>query len=512
MSNVSNPIVDMPIVGANTVAQNAAQRLAFVAAKLAGGSATAGELVADVEKADVATLFGEGSEAMDGFLAAREINPYTPIDIVPIDDPTGDAAVGSFLFTGTATAAKVCEAGISSSRNGVALISVAEGDDGAAIAQKVEDAFSTKTTNVCTVAVDGTEDTQANITYNHDGVQGNSIPIYFNGTIPGVTVAVTAMTGGSGVPTLTSTYAELAGTRYNGVAQVGEWGVADLVAEMEDRFNVRNKILDGTGFVCVSDTKANHITATGALNAKTLVHRCEGLESKSWYKNSSMFENNFARSCQAAALESLRLTPGVDISEYVNAAGGVLDGKGGPELASLPLFNTPMPYPVMNTGFGFGEDDISDINDSGGTVDGNNDSNSGVVYGTVVTTYKTDANGDADISFKYQEYYRTITTAREYQFVNLKKELRQSRATAGSLVAYRNINNEDSIYDKFVKYFGELGDDLLVPLGEDATSYYKENLSVTRDAATGSFTVTQLLPIVTQVRVLWVPVQMSFAL
>jgi len=514
MTQISQPDTTVNIIGANVTARNAAQRALFLGQKLAGGTAVAGALTRDVEDSQVAGLVGTGGMLEDAITAFREINPLTPIDLIALDDPAGSQSVGEFIFSGAPTEAGTLEFGVGSPRNGVASIAVLTTDTPTSLAAKLAAAYATKTSCVCALAVDGVDDTQVNVTYRHAGTEGDEVPLRVVGKVAGLSVAITAMTGGAGVPTLPTISTIVGNTRYQQVMQPGSYGVANLKTLLDARWNVQNRVLDGVGIVTLADTKANHVTALNLLNSQNIVYQCEGVENEADYKGPSIFENLFARSAMIGAIKALRLTDGANITRYVNAAGGPNDGTGGPALASLPYFNTPLPLPVMEVGFGFDDTEIEEIVAAGGFVVGNNVANNGIIIGEVPTTYKTDAGGSEDPSFKYLNYVDTSSQAREFMFNNIKKDCAQSRLTLGDLVPNRNINNEASIRAKFIRYFGILAKDpyVLVQDGEEARNFFIQNLSVAIDLVTGLVTVNMKVPIVTQLRTIVANLQLAFSL
>jgi phage tail sheath gpL-like len=513
MTKIGEPNTTFNISGANTSVENAAQRILLVVQKLAAGTATVGTLIKSVQQSQMRGLFGTGSGAVDAILATRELNPVTPIDVIVVADGAGAAAAaGAILFAGAATEAGSYEVGVASKRTGVATIGVSVGDTDETVAAAVVAAFSTLTDCVAAVTIDGVEAAQVNITANDAQEEGNFIPIYIKGEVEGLTYTLTGMTGGVGVPTMTNVFVPIAGQRYEGIAHPGTFGTDELVTLLASRWNVNNAVLDGRGAVCLADTKANHVTALNLLNEKQLIYQCEGLETETDYDGPSIFETLFARSAQVLAVRALRLTDGENVSQFVNTAGGSDDGFGGPALASLPLMNTPMPWPVMEPGTGFGNTEVEEIKTAGGFVAGNNTAENGIVLGEVVTTYKTDAAGNPDKSFKYLNYVDTISAVRQYYFNNYKAVCSQTRLTDGDLVPNRNFQNKGSLTELAIQYYGDLSDPeyVLLVKSDPALAFFIENLKVTLDTLKGEVNIKMKAPIVTQLRTIIGDIQMAF--
>lgn len=514
MTESSNPNTTINILPANVPAPNAAQRCLVVAQKLSGGSATAQQLYTDVAYADIAGLAGAGSMGEDAVDAYRDVNEVTPIDMIFLDDPTGNPGVAEILWDGTATENGTLTITVASERNGQAAVSISKDDTSDDVATAVTAAFTSLTKCVAGVTTDGVTTDQNNITYRHDGTEGNFFAVRVEGSVAGITYTITGATGGSGVATVPDIAAIVGSQRYQKVIGPGTLGTDWMTDLLDARFNTTNRILDGVGIVTLADTKSNHVTALNLLNSQSLCYQCEGVESQSDYKGPSMMETLFARSAMVAAVSNLRLSDGENISGYVNAVNGPSDATGGPALASLPYFNTPLPLPVMKAGYGFTDTEVEEIKTAGGFVAGNNTAGNQVILDEVTTTYKTDSAGNDDPSFKYLNYVETASQAREYMFNNVKKDCAQSRLTTGDLVPNRNINNEQSMRAKFVRYYGVLAgpDYVLTQAGEDALVFFKGNLTITVDLVTGLVTANMKTPIVTQLRTIIANMQLAFSL
>jgi hypothetical protein len=512
MTTVSEPRVNFPIVGANTAVPNAAQRALVLGQMTSAGTATAGELNVDVQDSNWDTLFGAGGMLPDWKDNFRLINKVTPVDVIALDDPTGTASAGAILWDGTATEAGSFEVCGGSERNGKATVTVAIGDTSDDVATATTAAFASLTSAVFTVTTDGVTTDQNNFTYNHDGAEGNYGTIYVTGTVAGITYGITGYTGGTGVPTLTNVFDVVGTQRYQTVVIPGSYGVTEVAAFLDDRWNVDNRILDGVCIVTLNDAYADHISALGLLNSLTMVRMCRKEESASWYKGGDVAESPFAQSAQIAAARALRLTPDVDVSDLVDSRGGSLDSFGGPALCSLPYFNTPLQLPLVPTGMGFSDTQAEAIKAAGGSVSGNNIAGTAHILGEMSTTYKTDSQGSTDLSFKYLNSVDTNSTGREYMFNQIKRDCSQDRMTTGATIAGRRYKNVQAVRTLFKKYYGILSgkDWCVTEAGEEALLFFENNLTVTADKTTGTFTATMIVPIVVQTRNILATWQMSF--
>ena len=156
---------------------------------------------------------------------------------------------------------------------------------------------------------------------------------------------------------------------------------------------------------------------------------------------------------------------------------------------------------------------IATIETAGGAVIGNNDAGNTVIIGQVPTTFKTDTAGNPDLTFKWLNFRDTASGAREYFFNNLKSRFAQSRLTQGDLINGRDIANALSIRVEVEKLYQDLSgpDFVLVQAGADAIKFFKDNLTITLDLATGKATVQMIVPIVTQLRIILVTMKITFS-
>ena len=423
----------------------------------------------------------------------------------------GVAAAGVIAMSGTATAAGVITCVIGSSVNRSYAISVTVDMTAAqfSAALAAEIALDTK------APFTGSDNSGTlTITMANAGVEGNRtlLKMYNDHNYVGLSWTLTGFTGGAGTPTMTSVLDACGNARYQTIVAPYGLGSAYLTTFLEARWNIDNAILDGVAVLCNSLSYGDMITLGGTLNKKTLCLFGDKLLNEPDHKGPANAEFDYIKAAQFAALRALRLTAGADISAIVTSSVGSLDNVGGPAIASLPYFNTPMAnLPVYEDEYpGFTGVEVDALRDVGISCFGNNVANNAVICGEVVSTYKTDSSGAVDTTWKFLETVDTASNAAEYIFNNLKADYSQSRLTTGDLIPGRAMANEESIAAGFVGYYQALSgpDYVLCQAGEDALNYLKRNLDVVIDMTVGSSTITGKLPLVTQLRSIVVPLKM----
>ena len=506
------PKTNVSLVGATQAVENTTQRVLFVGQKVAAGTASAGGLVENISTNDEDTLFGANSMLAGMIRSAREQNPITRFDAIPLDDAgAGVAATGSVVFAGTATASGTITITIGSANDYALSVGVTSGDT----ATVVGDALVTAVTNNTNIPVSASNSTgTVTLTADNDGPLGNFIGISTNGSVAGVTVTLTAFSGGATNPTFTGVFDVVGDNRYQGIVWPYFSDTSEVRSFLEGRFNVDNKVLDGSAFTSSIDTFANHLVRLNALNSQALTDFVDEFINQSDYVAPSQFEMPQIKAAQFAAIRALRLTDGANIGSFVLASNGPNDAFGGPALASKPYFNTPAPdLPLTGTGRGFTETEIEQLFTAGGSVIGNNVAGNGVIFGEVVTTYKTDSAGSPDLSFKFLNYVDTSSNVREYFYNNLRSRFAQSRLTEGDVIRGRDQANALTIRAFCERLYQDLSgpDFVLLEAGEDALVFFKNNLNITIDKANGRVTITMIVPIVTQLREIQATIKIAFS-
>jgi len=510
---IRKPEVDITIIPDYQKEENAEQMVLFVGQKTAAGTATSGQLYQSLGNANEQdTLFGKTSALAAMVRAAKNINKITRFDAIPLSDSgTGVAATGEIKFTGTASAAGTITVTIGSAINHQYTLTVANLETATVIGAALVAAMTADTT-IPVVGVN-TSGTVA-ITVDNKGTYGNGITLKVDGTVAGITYTITGMASGANDPVLTSIFDVVGSLRYQTIIQPGTFVSTEVKNFLEPRFNSSNNILDGVCIISVTHDYSTHISVLAADNQKSFAQHCNLKINDTHHKGSALLELDDVIASQIGAIRALRLTQDADISRYVISPYGIRDNFGGPRIASKPYFNTPFyNLPLIDVQHEFTDIQMTTLNAAGGFVLGNNRSHSSIILGEVVTTYKTDAASNEDITFKYLNYVDTASNIREYFFNNLKERFAQSRLTEGDVVPNVDMANAGIIAAFLDGLYNDLsGEDyVLTQAGETARKFFAAHRTVTLDLALGKATVSMMVPIVTQLRKIVVSMQIAFS-
>lgn len=509
---ISQPDITINILPAQQEISNEPQRVLMVGQQTTG-TATAGELIQSIENnKQEDTLFGANSMLAGMVRAFKFYNQETELYAIPLDDAGGAvAATGTIVFSGTATVAGTYIISIGSRINHQYEIAVSVGDTATVVGDALEAAVTADTN--APFSASNTTGT-VTITAANAGLEGNKIGIEVQGAVTGLTTSITAMSGGATNPTLTNIFDVVGDLRFQTVVSPSTYDLDDLTGFLDPRFNVTNDVLDGVGFVSVTDTFANLKTIGNAENSRNLVIFANRLVNDTLYKGSALFELDYDIASQFASIRALRRTPDANIANYVIATNGARDSFGGVALSSFPYFNTPfVNLPLIDISKEWSRTETNDLNDAGLSIIGNNQVRNTVICGEVYTTYKTNAAGVPDQSFRFLNYVDTISASREDFFNNLKSEYAQCRLTEGDVQANRKMANEQIIKAFVVgRFIRQSSDDfVLTQAGEDAIQFFKKNLVVTLVPIEGKVLINMIVPIVVQLRQILATEQIEFS-
>lgn len=503
---ISQPKVSSFKLPQSTEVSNEPQKVLLIGQSLSGGSVVpgaTGKLVTDIGNAgEEDALFGARSMLAEMVRAFRDVNKETRLDVIALAD-AGAAVQAETVITftdGPASAASTFIVYVGAKRYAFS-VAVAVDDTITEIGDALVAAITANTDAPFTAANAAGVVT---ITAENGGTVGNDMGITFSGTITGVTVALTAASSGATDPVLTGLEDLIGDERYQTIVHPIEYGISTLKTFMDDRWNVADDILDGVIIVTSSDTLANQKTALNALNSQSVVYICDKVESiADEYEGSAMFDLNYVKSCVVAAIRSLRLTEGSNLTRIIVQKDAPLDNIGGTYMASFPYFNTPLYYlPIVDIDKGWTKLEIEELFDVGGSVLGTNKTRTNVLAGEFVTTYKTDAASNPDLTWRFLNSVDTASNAAEYLFNNFKADFAQSRLTNGALARGHAIANEDKLRASMLKYYDRLSseDFLLLEAGAVARAAFDEKLNIVIDLLNGRATITDDANMVAQLR------------
>lgn len=515
MAATSNPRINISLLPAAIVDAFADRRDLLVGVMPAAATSGDGVLVQNVNALTLAqrrAYFGTGElfGRIEKWLAAN--GGYSPLDVIGMDeDAAGTAATAVITFTGTATAAGTVTVSVVDEFLFTVTVQVAVGATATVIAAAVDTALDNLVdAPFSSAALVGA----VTVTADEKGTSGNFYGVKVDLQVEGVTQAITGWTGGATDPTLTGIFDVITGIRYTGIGWPEYWATdLSLVKTLlESRFNAANEIVDGTAFHGRSLSYANALTAVSTQNSQTVVMGGNNKIATATHVGPAILQPADWTMAYFMGVRARRLTPSAPIADFIVTTSGLLDAFGGPALASLPYFNTPLARTSLaSTAVLYSASEQVDLEEKGFTTFGVNIASSAMIMGPAVTNWVTDAAGNENISFHYLNYVDTGSACREIFWRTLRSTFSQSRLTEGDLIPGRSMANAESIKAELLRIYRVLSGQALTQAGDDAEKYFSDNTVVTVSLATGTATITGPLPIVTQLRQLDYALQFSFS-
>jgi len=508
---ISLPVVNAPLVPAAPIPQVLPKVTTFIGQKLVAGSASTGFLE-NIALGTEDTLFGAGSMLATMIKTFRKVDINSRVNAYVLDDNgAGVDATGTVAFSGTASASGTINVYVGNTDR-LYAVPVATSDTATDVGDALE-ALITADTDALVTASNTTG--TVTLTAKNAGTVGNNIGILIDGEVAGITTTLTAFASGATDPVLTSIPTDIGDVRTD-IVMPSSYSYDAILTWLDGRFNSNNKVLNGIMILSETDTASNIATTLSTENSQSLVYFGDKPVDKATKKGSAIFAMPYEKSSLFASVRTLRFSDGAIITDYVVTTESK-DQFGGTHTASLPYHNTPLPLPVIPTNEGFTETEVSSINDENGSVMGNNIASNTIICGDIFTTYKTNAAGQVDLTYKYLNYVDTATAAREYIFNGLKIDYAQKRLTAGTGVAGYSFASQGEIRSNIIKYLGVLqGEDYVLiqsgvmENGETVINVVKRYLTVEIDNSDGSVEISSILPIVSQVRSISIPLNIVF--
>lgn len=509
---MSEPRINATLTSQRDLISLAPQRVLLLNTKLAIGTSPSGALVQDIPNDDSwVPLFGIDSLIAQDIRAFKKLNKNTPLDVIALDEGTG-VPIGMVLFAGVATGEGTVTVNLVSRENYSFTAPVLDGATAAAVASAVASLIGA---NAEIPVASGAVLDNIDFSVKTEGLQGNNFSLEVISNTPGITATVAGFTGGLTSPILLGVFDIIGDQRYQTICAPGEWGSDFLTDFLDPRFNVPNDVLDGVGINTFTDDLAGHIIAATAIDSASLEYFANKSVTLSEYVGSALFEQNSVISAQFGALRSLRLTEGADISSIV-VTNEPADQIGGPSLASLPYANTPFfNLPLIDRDKIWALTDEEQLNVAGASIFVNNKAFSNVLVSRVVTTYKTDALGLTDSTFKFLNAVDSGVEIREAFFDSFKAEWAQTRLTTGDVIPNVSMVNPGMIRAFCVQVYQTLGDAefVLTEVSQELIVFYKQNLSVEiEDLQEGRVRVSMRVVPVSQLRTIDMPIQVVFTI
>lgn len=520
MTQIAQPTVSVNIVSAVTEVPNDEQRVLFVGQMTSAGSATDGSLITDIlDDNSWDGLFGPTSMLADMIRNARVLNKVSRFDAIPLDDAgSGTAATITMTVLGTSTSAGSFVISIGSKQNHTVSVAIDTALAPTAIALAMVAAINGDLTMPFTAA---STLGVVTLTADNKGTYGNEMGVEITGTVEGVTsVTLAAGVTGATDPTLTSVLDVIGDLRYQTIiwpySAASPDQISPLTTLLDARFNFDGDVLDGVGITAAVGSSATLETNYSSLNSQSLVIIGDSSSTlaTSHLKVPSVFEIPAVKAAEIGAIRAIRRTEGASIARFLSGEAG-LDSFGSPALSSRPYFNTPLPtMSISTTTSGFSQIEVESLIDDGISVIGNNSTLTSVIMGETVTTYKTDAASNLDISFKFLNYVDTSSAVREYFTNNLKARFAQTRLTEGDLVPGRPMANAQLILSTLMEFYNTLSgpEFALTQAGETARNAFISNTTVSINLALGTVTILMgAVPLVTQLRTINATMTISFS-
>ncbi len=509
---ISEPNVTLNIIPAQLLATVAEQKVLIVGQMLAAGTATAGQLYQDFPNdGSEDTLFSRRSHIAGMIREFKKLNKVTQLDVIALDD-AGAAVKGTAIVTltsGPSTADATIIFVIGSEKNHEYELDTLTGDTVTDIGDALVAAITADLDAPFTAAnVAGI----VTITAENAGTLSDGWDIKVDDIlgIPGVDIALTGWTGGATDPTLTTLFDPIANIRYQTICWPGVWDMETVSDFLDTRFNLTNDIKDGRAVQIVPGTLASLKSYVATVNSQSMVVNGTKTVATLSHIGNSTPEMPDVICSQICALRSLRLTQDANLTQYLTTVAPD-DQFGGPELGSLPYFNTALPnLPISNIDDFFESEELDELRDNGVSVFGPNKAFNNTIFGEQVTTYLTDNAGNPDASYKFLNTVDAASIIREFFSNNYRVKYAQTRLTDGDLIARRDMANAGSIRAFTNKLYDELADDTLVQAGSDAKKDFNDQLVITINILTGTATVNAAPLLVTQLRAVLGTIQINF--
>lgn len=458
------------------------------------------------------SLFGSDSQLASMIRSFRLENKVTTIDAIPFNPATGGTAapaVCSFTLTSLSGTDSITSFGsfdiflLSSINNGTFSIPIVEGDTVDTVAQKVEAAVNASTLIPIdvTYTLPVTGEALITLTARQNGSHGNAFTIELTNDAPdGISLAINAgFSGGNDGNTTgidpTPAFAQVENIRYNYVCYAENFDDSSIKDFLTPRYNYQNRIFDGYAMTMIQSADTATVTAiTTSLNSVTnYVGAVKKLPANlSLMSGNSIPELNENMSSQLIAIMSALREPTATVSQYFVNPSLIGQINGGDYTTVIPFAGTILSNIALGNNrfqWTFQEQDV--LNNNGAFFIGNNETNTNVVWGNLVSTAITRANGQPEVIYKFGNTIETASVVREYFFNNNKAQYAQTVLTLGETASQYQVNmaSFNAFQSRLYRNLS-LAPYYLVPASSESYSNFDINIKTTIDYNTGSIVVS----------------------
>lgn len=530
MASVRQPtIINNKTLAVAEGAEPEAHKILYIGRVLANAPVTDRGFYTDL-KGDKATesLLGQKSEAFKNIKLAKSISGANRLDFIAIKDEdtaevghsTSATAKISIAETAIAAAEGDITVRVASRANHAYTISITKGETAENILNKIKGVMAQDSYLPLNLNVDvATGIASLTFTTLHKATFVNSYVLEAKDFDKiGISVTLTGFSGGSdGLLVVDDAiFDKVSKIRYQEIVADSPVTYDMLETFLARRWNVANQIKDGQAWMVKRDTFANLIDFGNSKNGYNVCVFYDKKELEADYTGAYLGETEGAIALSMAQMEALQYTDGAILTDLYPAMPGTDDLYGGMRQASLPYFNTLIPWMVpLRDDLGFSDEpedpkmpltsEIGKLKEVGFCELGNSITNVSVLRGECRTFFKVDAAGNANKTYKFVNTKWIASKFSEYLYLRQRQFYPKNRM--GDIAGqYDQTTTIDSFINDLKTVYRECSEPeygiLLLRNGQAAKDAFAQAIenSVKFDFLDGEITDTQLLAFNGQVR------------
>lgn len=530
MASVRQPtIINNKTLAVAEGAEPEAHKILYIGRVLANAPITDRGFYTDL-KGDKTTenLLGQKSEALKNIKLAKSISGANRLDFIAIKDENttevGHSTVGTAKISISETAVATTDGDVTvrvvSRANHSYTVSIVKGETAENILNKIKGVI-TQDLYIPLSSIVAVESNTASLTFTtlHKATFVNSYVLEVeNFDKIGISVTLTGFSGGSdGLLVVDdSIFDKVSKIRYQEIVADSPITYDMLETFLARRWNVANQIKDGQAWMVKRDTFANLIDFGNSKNGYNVCVFYDKKESEADYTGAYLGETEGAVALSMAQIEALQYTDGAILTDLYPAMPGTDDLYGGMRQATLPYFNTFIPWMIpLRDDLGFSDEpedpkmpltsEIGKLKEVGYCELGNSITNVSVLRGECRTFFKVDAAGNANKTYKFVNTKWTASKFSEYLYLRQRQFYPKNRM--GDIAGqYDQTTTVDSFINDLKTIYRECSEPeygiLLLRNGQTAKDAFSQAIenSVKFDFLDGEITDTQLLAFNGQVR------------